>query len=273
MDRINVRRTHHGPEYSHCAAGTANEAPPREQRDSPLPPRAAYNLWAPTYGTTGRNPLSAAAASALLTVLPVLAGRRVLDIACGDGRWARFAQANGATWVAGVDFSAGMLASAQAEMRAAAQAAEGGMAVATADSIVLAAADMQVLPFPTASFEVAIHALALGHVPDPAPAIRAAAAVLAPGGVLALVDLHPDAAARGWRRTFRDAGGQQREVCWHPHTLSTVMAACECAGLAVERLVERPLDPDSLPPDAPTEATGGLAVYALAAVRRPRRPG
>ncbi len=214
---------------------------------SPLPPRAAYDRWAARYATTGRNPLSLAAAQVLTEVLPVLYGRRVLDVGCGDGRWAAHARASGAAAVLGVDFSAGMLAAARA----------------ASPDLGLVAADMRALPFRPATFDVVIHALALGHVPDPGPAIRAAAGVLAPGGGLALVDLHPEAAARGWRRTFRDAGGRRQAVRWHPHALSEVTAACGQAGLRVERLVERALDPECLPPHAPAAATGGPAVYAL----------
>jgi len=215
---------------------------------SPLPPRAAYDRWAATYATTGRNPVADAAARALLEILPPLAGRRILDIACGDGRWSNHAQASGAALVIGVDFSAQMLAASQSA------------------GAVLAAADMRALPFRAGSFDIAIHALALGHVPDPAPAIRAAAGVLGPGGTLALVDLHPAAAARGWRRSFRDAAGRRHVVRWYPHPLDELGAACIRADFQVQRLVERALDPESLPEGAPTSAAGGPAVYALVAL-------
>jgi malonyl-CoA O-methyltransferase len=185
-------------------------------------------------------------------ILPPLTGRRVLDIGCGDGRWCRYAQAQGAAWVVGADFSAEML-----------RAARGGTACRA-----LAAADMRALPFADASFDVAIHALALGHVAEPAATLREIAQVLCDGGQLALVDLHPRFAERGWTRSFRDADGQRLAVSWFPHAPAAVEAACAAAGLAVEQAVECALDEATLPPAVrpPAEAM----VYGLRAVRRPR---
>jgi len=216
-----------------------------------LPPRAAYKRWSSTYLSTGRNPLTTAVDRAVFAVLPPLAGRRVLDVACGDGRWARVALVRGAARAAGVDFTAEMLASAR---------------VASPD-VPFAAADMRALPFPACAFDVLVHALALGHAPAPAPAIAEAARVLVRGGWLVLADLHPDAAARGWRRTFRDAHGGRHAVRWHPHAIADVLAACDAAGLRVARRVERPLDAADLRA-APPAAGGVLAVYAMAVVKR-----
>jgi malonyl-CoA O-methyltransferase len=67
-------------------------------------------------------------------------------------------------------------------------------------------------------------ALTLGHIADPLPAMREFARVLAPGGMLLLSDFHPDAAARGWRRTFRH-DGQVYELENHAHTLEQLRAA------------------------------------------------
>ena len=51
----------------------------------------AYERWAPTYPPEPHNPLMRAEQREVLTQLPVLAGRRVLDLACGTGRYAALA--------------------------------------------------------------------------------------------------------------------------------------------------------------------------------------
>lgn len=48
--------------------------------------------------------------------------------------------------------------------------------------------------------------------------MREFARILRPGGVLLLSDFHPDAAARGWRRTFR-RDGEVYELENHPYTV------------------------------------------------------
>ncbi len=45
------------------------------------------------------------------------------------------------------------------------------------------------------------------------------ARVLKSGGILILTDFHPDAAARGWRRTFQRSG-QTYEIENHPYTVA-----------------------------------------------------
>jgi len=217
-----------------------------------LPPRMAYERWAPTYATSGRNPLAAAAEAALEAVRPLVVGQRVLDVGCGDGRWVSRTLAGGADGVVGLDLTEGML-------RAARRRVPRGRFVA---------GDMRALPFGAGTFDVVVCALALAHVPEPDPPIREAARVLVASGWLALVDLHPDAASRGWRRTFRTADGRLHEVAWTPHGVARVQAACESAGLEVAAVEIRSLDPTDLLPDAPPSAAEGPAVYALAARRR-----
>jgi malonyl-CoA O-methyltransferase len=228
---------------------------------SALPPRAAYERWAPSYGQSGRNPVSDAAALALESLLPPMVGRCVLDLACGDGRWAGEAQAAGAGTILGLDFSGGMLKAARKRM----------------PGLALAAGEMRHLPLAGASLDLIILALALGHAPDPAPVLREIARCLMPGGQLALVDLHPNWQRLGWQRGFRDAAGRRFTVAWHPHAPESVAAAARRAGLEPIAQVERGLEvardagpyADPGPADSAIGIHGDRAiVYAMLVTKR-----
>src|SRR3546814_16632690 len=76
-----------------------------------------------------------------------MAGRRVVDLGCGFGWFARWARENGAASVLGLDLSDNMLARARAE---------------TADSAIrYAKADLDRLVLPPAAFDLAYSTLAL----------------------------------------------------------------------------------------------------------------
>jgi SAM-dependent methyltransferase len=97
----------------------------------------------------------------------VMAGTRVLDVACGTGIVARRAAARGATAV-GVDLNEQMLAVARAA----------GPAIEWVE------ADAADLPFPDGAFDVVLCEQGLQFMPDPAAAVAEMRRVLAPGGRL-----------------------------------------------------------------------------------------
>src|SRR5271167_4068657 len=70
-----------------------------------------YERWAPTYDRDP-NPLLALAERQLQLMIPPLEGKRVLDLACGTGRWLAWLMTGGASLGVGVDFSPAMLAAA-----------------------------------------------------------------------------------------------------------------------------------------------------------------
>ena len=100
-----------------------------------------------------------------------LPGKRILDIGCGPGMLARRLVDAGAT-VTGIDPGAAALAKARASVP------EARFEAATGEA----------LPFPDGSFDGAVMLNALHHVPDPAAALLEAARVLAPGGLLVVVE-------------------------------------------------------------------------------------
>jgi malonyl-CoA O-methyltransferase len=131
--------------------------------------------------------------------------RRTIDVGCGTGRWAAPLSA------IGIDISPSMLAIA------AGKPGLGGR---------LVAADATALPIRTASADLVLCTLTLGHVSNPLVALHELSRILEPGGSLILTDFHPRAAAEGWRRTFR-SGGQVYEIENHPYTLDELRAGAD----------------------------------------------
>ena len=153
-----------------------------------LPVEEGYERWAPTYDHCP-NPLLAREERYLLPLFVDVHSKRILDLACGTGRWLERLVSHGALWGAGIDCSAAMLRVAGKKA-----AIRGRLARAACES----------LPFRTAVFDLAICSFALGHIPDLAPVMHELARVTKPGAEVLVSDLHPEAYKRGWRTGFRD---------------------------------------------------------------------
>jgi SAM-dependent methyltransferase len=178
-----------------------------------VPAVEGYQLWAETWDTTP-SPIVALEHRALLPWIESIAPGRVVDVGCGTGRWTARLPA------IGVDASPAMLAVA---------ARKNGLRGR------LAVGDASALPIASGAADLVLCALTFGHIRDRAGAMREFARVLRPGGTLILSDFHPDAAARGWRRTFRHEG-RVYDLENHPYTVPQL---CEMAdGLSVVSVVE-----------------------------------
>ena len=154
----------------------------------PLPVAEGYERWAPIYDDAP-NPLLAREERHLLPLLLDLHHKRILDLACGTGRWLeRLITQSGMSGV-GIDSSVAMLRVAKKKDAITGQ---------------LARADCESLPLPTAVFDLAICSFALGHVRELGSVVRELARVTKPGADVFVSDLHPEAYARGWRVGFRD---------------------------------------------------------------------
>src|SRR4051812_6787028 len=147
-----------------------------------------YERWAPFYDQAP-NPLLAREERYLLPALNNLHDRRILDLACGTGRWLEKLLSRGASSAAGFDVSPEMLRVA---------AGKSGLKYR------LARATCESLPFRTGAFELAICSFALGHLADFHGMARELARVTRAGADVFISDLHPDAYVRGWRVGFRD---------------------------------------------------------------------
>lgn len=196
-------------------------------------------------------------------VLPELAGRRVVDLGCGFGWFARWARGQGAASVLGVDLSANMLARARAD---------------TADrAIEYRLADLEHLDLPAGGFDFTYSSLAFHYVQDFARLAGVVYRALEQGSHFVFTIEHPVYMAPsrpGWstdgegRRTWPVDGysveGPRRTdwladgVIKYHRTIGTTLNALIRAGFAIRHVEEW----------APTEAQ--VAAAAELAVERDR---
>jgi SAM-dependent methyltransferase len=183
-----------------------------------------------------------------------VAGLRVLDAGCGEGRFSRMLAERGAT-VAGVD--------ATPEM-----AAEAARRAGSGQSYAIAMAER--LPLADETFDVAVSYVMLVDVIDYRGAIAEMARVLRPGGRIVVANVGFVSASPGWER---DADGRRlyhridryleerpfdidrsdiRITNWH-RPLSAYMRAYLSQGLLLREFLEPAPETDDLRDDPATE--------------------
>jgi SAM-dependent methyltransferase len=132
---------------------------------------------------------------AIHAMLPVLTGKRVLDLGSGFGWFARWARAHGATSVLGIDLSERMIARAQAD---------------TADAAIeYRIADLESLELPEASFDLAYSALTFHYVEDFGRLAKTVHRSLVPGALFVFTIEHPIYVAATHPRWFTDEDGRK----------------------------------------------------------------
>jgi len=146
----------------------------------------------------------AAAAEEFVAQLPVPAGARVLDVACGTGNTAIPLAQRGAI-VTGVDIAPNLLA--QARERAAAEGVE----------VTFDEGDAEHLPYADASFDAVVTMFGAMFAPRPELVASELARVLRPGGLLAMANWNP-ASFSG--QMFKVTG---RHVAPHPGVAPPVL--------------------------------------------------
>ncbi len=146
-----------------------------------------------------------------------LAGRRVLDLGCGSGRWTRYF-ARRAGFVEAADPSAAALVAARA----------------TADlpNVRVIQASVAGLPYAEASFDVVASVGVLHHVPDTAAAIAELAPLVRPGGLVYLY-LYYDLEGRPWyfRAAFAGSTVLRQVISRLPRALK--LAMCDVAAVTI----------------------------------------
>src|SRR3954447_12499270 len=146
----------------------------------------AYRVWAPSYDTDP-NPLLALEERTIQDLLPDVRSQTVLDVGCGTGRSMIRYGARGARTF-GVDPSPEMLAEARKKPQISA-------------SLVLA--DATRLPFADEIADLTLCSFAVSYFSDVLQSVNELVRVTKRSGHVVISDLHPDAAANGWTRSFR----------------------------------------------------------------------
>src|SRR5262245_41391555 len=181
----------------------------------------------------------------LLSLLPDVNGRRVLDLGCGAGQFARYLAAQGAGEVLGVDLSERMLTLARTEW--------------AHPLVTYVRGAVEAVAFPPERFDLLVSSLVLHYVDDYPSLMARIAEWLTPSGHLVYSTEHPIFTARlpgdGWvlddagRRTrwavdrYSDEGA--RDETWFVsgvrkvhRTMATLINGLVDAGLIVERVIE-----------------------------------
>jgi ubiquinone/menaquinone biosynthesis C-methylase UbiE len=178
----------------------------------------AYERWAPAYPPVAHNPLMRAEQRSMLEVWPDVEGRRVLDLACGSGRYSNLLREANAAEVVALDFCVPMLEQVAAASRV--------------------RASMMQLPFQLAVFDAVVSGLAVGHATDIRQWMCEVARVLRPAGNLVYSDFHSEAIRAGMTRSFKDAADVTWTVPHQVYDLSCQQDAMAAAGLTVETVRE-----------------------------------
>jgi SAM-dependent methyltransferase len=179
----------------------------------------------------------------LRSMLPDIAGRRVVDLGCGFGWFCRWAREHGAAQVLGLDLSEKMLERARAETRDAA--------------IRYAVADLEQLSLAAGGFDLVYSSLAFHYVEDAARLFAAIHEALVQGGYLVFSTEHPIYMAPsnpGWlvaedgRKTWpvdRYFAEGHRETNWlspgvikYHRTIGTTLGTLLRAGFRIDRVEE-----------------------------------
>ena len=196
----------------------------------PLTNSEIYSLWAEVYDEQP-NPLLSLEDRILGALMPEVAGREVLDLGCGTGRWlARLAQ-KAPSNLQGIDISAEMLERASQKLGHRARLYQG---------------DCATTPFPANSADIVIASFVVSHLIDPKHLAEQISKVLRADGSAFVSDLHPDTVERlGWSRSFRSQHGLVHLGAenWRLPFLTSLF---EQAGLEVAAHIEARFGPPEL---------------------------
>jgi malonyl-CoA O-methyltransferase len=186
-----------------------------------LSPLDAYNKWAASYAVE-KNPIKNFSDELIEKFLPELNDKSVLDLGCGTGKFCRLAEHQGAHTIHGIDLSPEMIAKCK-ELP--------GRSTFECDDV----SSVKL----TATFDVVICSLVLGHIEHLRPTLIKITNAVKPGGMLILTDFHPFLTLSNSRRTFVDLStGKQFEVKHYLHLFGEYLGILQEQGMSVENFEE-----------------------------------
>jgi SAM-dependent methyltransferase len=198
---------------------------------------------------------------ALLELLPA-AGRRTLDLACGEGRLSRVLAERGHR-VIGVEGSPALAAAARE----------------AAPSIEVLDGDAAAIPLPDGAVDLVVCSMALLNFDDMDAAVAEAARVLEPGGRLCFTTVHPWNSLKGGPDYFgehtyeeeRTRGGLTMTFTDRHRPLGAFSRAFEAAGLLIEALREPVPDAEHLARHPEVERWTRRPAFLAGRLLRPSR--
>jgi cytosine/adenosine deaminase-related metal-dependent hydrolase/ubiquinone/menaquinone biosynthesis C-methylase UbiE len=184
--------------------------------------KEAYRRWAHVYDQE-HNPVLELEERYLQVLLPDLAGRAVLDLGCGTGRWLERCASRNTKSLVGVDSSPEMIAIARKRM---------------GERATLICSDWETFEQPAGSVDIVVCSFVLSYVADPEGLARRLRDILRTGGVIFVTDLHPrTVSSLGWRRGFKQ-DGVFHEVAMHNYSLERIVSAFGQAGFHESTRIE-----------------------------------
>jgi len=186
--------------------------------------RDAYERWAATYDSDP-NPQTALEFEPVLQALRLSPGARLLDAACGTGRYFPQLLPRVASLV-GFDFAPAMLRRAQAKF----------------PTVPLVQADLQTgLPFGPSRFSHVLCAQTLKHCPELSVPVPEFFRVLRPGGTLVFSVTHPDMDFTDYEMRETPAFILSQEADIIHHSRSQYLATLVAAGFQDPSLIDVPV--------------------------------
>lgn len=163
-------------------------------------------------------------------VLKYVGPRTMLDVACGTGRWLLHFRRAGSQMI-GCDACEQMLREATKH-------------ACLRDCV--AVGDAEDIPVTSSSADLVLCSVSLGYFRNLEQVFREFARTARPGGLVAVSDMHPDAVAAGWTRSFK-VGERRYELEHYPRTLAEIDTAASNAGLQRKSRQEVCFGPPELP--------------------------
>jgi ubiquinone/menaquinone biosynthesis C-methylase UbiE len=145
-----------------------------------------HRFWAPRYDS-GQNPLLAVESRIVQRLLRGSNPRRVVDVACGTGRWMLYFHRCGAA-VVGLDACREMLVQA-------------GQHEPLRSRLILG--DAQHMPFADEVADLVICSFAASYICNLGQLMKELARITQRGGRVVVSDMHRSAVAAGWQRSFK----------------------------------------------------------------------